>query len=69
MVNDAIVLIDFVNVVRMEGEGVREAVIKSGKLRFRPVMLTTASTVGGLLPVAIKGGVCGGPWGIPSSSV
>jgi multidrug efflux pump subunit AcrB len=63
VVNDAIVLIDFINVIRRERESVREAVLEAGKLRFRPVILTTVSTVGGLLPLAIRGGSLWGPMG------
>jgi multidrug efflux pump subunit AcrB len=63
VVNDAIVLIDFINVVRKQGTDLRGAIIEAGKLRFRPVMLTTVSTVGGLLPLAIRGGSLWGPMG------
>jgi multidrug efflux pump subunit AcrB len=63
VVNDAIVLIDFINVMRRQGGDVRHAVIEAGKLRFRPVMLTTISTVGGLLPLAVRGGSLWGPMG------
>lgn len=63
VVNDAIVLIDFVNVSRKGGMDVRGAVIEAGRLRFRPVILTTVSTVGGLLPLAVRGGSLWGPIG------
>jgi multidrug efflux pump subunit AcrB len=63
VVNDAIVLIDFVNVIRKKGKGVRESVTEAGRLRFRPVVLTTISTVGGLLPLAVRGGSLWGPMG------
>ena len=63
VVNDAIVLIDFINVMRKEGMDIRGAVMEAGRLRFRPVMLTTISTVGGLLPLAIRGGSLWGPMG------
>jgi multidrug efflux pump subunit AcrB len=63
VVNDAIVLIDFINVKRSQGVDVRTAVLEAGKVRFRPVMLTTISTVGGLLPLAVRGGSLWGPMG------
>jgi multidrug efflux pump subunit AcrB len=63
VVNDAIVLIDFVNASRKEGADVRSAITKAGMLRFRPVMLTTVSTVAGLLPLSIMGGSLWGPMG------
>jgi multidrug efflux pump subunit AcrB len=63
VVNDAIVLIDFINVLRRGGEDLRTAVTEAVRLRFRPVMLTTISTVGGLPPLAIRGGSLWGPMG------
>lgn len=63
VVNDAIVLIDFVNAIRNEGSNVRDAVVNAGRLRFRPIMLTTVSTVGGLLPLSVRGGSLWGPMG------
>ena len=63
VVNDAIVLIDFINVMRKKEQDVIKAVIEAGKIRFRPVILTTVSTIGGLLPLAIRGGSLWGPMG------
>ena len=63
VVNDAIVLIDFVNAQRKEGADIRSAVIQAGRLRFRPVLLTTISTVAGLLPLCLGGGSLWGPMG------
>ncbi len=54
VVNNAIVLIDYINVLRKEhGKGCREAIILAGCTRFRPVVLTAVTTVLGLLPMAI----------------
>jgi HAE1 family hydrophobic/amphiphilic exporter-1 len=54
VVNNAIVLVDYINLLRREqGMGVREAVIESGKLRLRPILMTTTTTVLGLLPLAL----------------
>jgi multidrug efflux pump subunit AcrB len=63
VVNDAIVLIDFVNTIRKDGADLRAAVMEAGRLRFRPVMLTTVSTVAGLLPLSVMGGSLWGPMG------
>jgi multidrug efflux pump len=63
VVNDAIVLIDFVNTIRKDGADLRGAVMEAGRLRFRPVMLTTVSTVAGLLPLSVMGGSLWGPMG------
>jgi HAE1 family hydrophobic/amphiphilic exporter-1 len=53
VVNNAIVLVDYINLMRREhGMDVREAVIYSGKLRLRPILMTTLTTVLGLLPLS-----------------
>ncbi|KJR42742.1 acriflavin resistance protein [Candidatus Magnetoovum chiemensis] len=52
-VNDAIVLIDFMNQERKRGLSMREAVISSCKARMRPVLLTTITTILGMLPMVI----------------
>ena len=52
-VNDAIVLISFVNNLRREGMPIKEAVIKAGKLRLRAIILTSVTTVAGLVPMAV----------------
>lgn len=51
-VNDAIILVEFINELRKEGMSRRESVITGGSLRLRPVTLTTITTVAGLIPVA-----------------
>jgi multidrug efflux pump subunit AcrB len=51
-VNDAIVMVDFINELRKKGMSRRESIIQAGKLRLRPVLLTTITTVAGLLPTA-----------------
>jgi HAE1 family hydrophobic/amphiphilic exporter-1 len=54
VVNNAIVLIDYTNLLRREhGMGVREAVMTAGRRRLRPIMMTTATTVLGLVPMAL----------------
>ena len=52
VVNDAIVKVDFINQARREGAGVREAVLQASAVRLRPILMTTATTVLGLLPMA-----------------
>ncbi len=52
VVNDSIVLVDFINKLRQEGTSRRESIVRAGVLRFRPVMLTTLTTVAGLSTVA-----------------
>ncbi len=54
VVNNAIVLIDYVETLRhRDGLSRREALIRAGKTRFRPVMLTAVTTVLGLVPLAM----------------
>lgn len=52
VVNDSIVLVDFVNKARERGLGVHSAVIYAARRRFRAVVLTSITTVAGLLPLA-----------------
>ncbi|NIW78377.1 MAG: MMPL family transporter, partial [Calditrichae bacterium] len=53
VVNNAIVLIDLINRLRNEGYDRFEAIIEAGKHRFRPILMTAFTTIGGLLPMAI----------------
>ncbi len=52
VVNNAIVLIDYYNQLKQRGMAAREALVKAGLVRFRPVMLTAITTILGLLPMA-----------------
>jgi len=51
VVNNNIVLIDYVNILRKRGLSVRESVIRAGIRRFRPVTLTAITTILGLIPL------------------
>jgi len=54
VVNNAIVLIDYIDILReRDGMDRREALVQGGKTRFRPVVLTAITTVLGLIPLAI----------------
>jgi HAE1 family hydrophobic/amphiphilic exporter-1 len=53
VINDSLVMIDFINRSREKGMSVERAVIESGKVRLRPIILTTLTTIGGLLPMAL----------------
>ena len=53
VVNNAIVLIDFVNQLRARGMSKVDAVIEGGKLRLRPIVMTTLTTILGLVPLAL----------------
>lgn len=52
IVNNAIVFIDFVNSNRKDGQGLKESIAEAAKVRLRPIVLTTLTTVCGLLPTA-----------------
>jgi HAE1 family hydrophobic/amphiphilic exporter-1 len=56
VVNNAIVLIDAVNQYRQRGLDKREAVIRAGHVRLRPIVMTTLTTILGLMPMAISWG-------------
>ncbi len=53
VVNNAIVLIDYINLLLKEGMALNDALIRAGVVRFRPVLLTAATTILGLLPMAV----------------
>lgn len=55
VVNNAIILMDYINTERAEGKVVKEACIDAVEKRFRPIMLTTTTTVIGLLPLVFSG--------------
>lgn len=60
VVNNAIVLVDYINLMRRDRNlSVREAVVQSGRLRLRPILMTTLTTVLGLLPLSFGWGAGG----------
>ncbi|XOB65688.1 efflux RND transporter permease subunit [Deferribacteres bacterium DY0037] len=52
-VNDSLILIDFMNARRREGMALRDAVLTACSQRMRPVLITTVTTILGLLPMAV----------------
>ncbi|MGO9111305.1 MAG: efflux RND transporter permease subunit [Thermoguttaceae bacterium] len=56
IVSHVIVLFDYIEEACERGEPLRQAVIDSGLVRLRPVLVTVLATVGGLIPLAIEGG-------------
>jgi multidrug efflux pump subunit AcrB len=51
IVNDSLILVDFTNSRRRQGMGLLAALLDSGRLRFRPILLTSITTMLGLLPL------------------
>ena len=54
VVNDSLLMIDFINRARREGQSMRVAVVESGVRRFRPIMLTSVTTFAGLTPLLLE---------------
>lgn len=54
VVNDSLVLVDYINQKRKEGMALMDAVLTAGETRFRPVMLTSLTTFVGLLPLMLN---------------
>ncbi|MDF2531786.1 MAG: acriflavin resistance protein [Clostridia bacterium] len=53
VVNNAIVLVDYINTLRGRGIGREEAIIKAGPTRLRPILMTTLTTILALIPLAL----------------
>ncbi|TRW17504.1 efflux RND transporter permease subunit [Glacieibacterium frigidum] len=60
-IKNSILLVDFTTQLRAEGMALREAIEKAGEIRFLPVLLTSVTAVGGLLPLALSGSGLYGP--------
>jgi multidrug efflux pump subunit AcrB len=54
VVNDSLVLVDYINQKRNEGVSLKEAVYTAGGRRFRPVLLTSLTTFAGLVPLLFE---------------
>ncbi|MFM6948762.1 MAG: efflux RND transporter permease subunit [Aquirufa sp.] len=53
-VKNTILLVDFTNQLREEGKSLEEAIREAGEVRFLPIILTTLTAIGGLIPIAIS---------------
>ncbi|MGI0119502.1 efflux RND transporter permease subunit [Zooshikella sp. RANM57] len=63
VVNNSIILIDYANQLRADGLSVVNAALEAGKTRLVPIVLTTFTTVGGLLPLTLSGSSLWAPLG------
>jgi HAE1 family hydrophobic/amphiphilic exporter-1 len=53
VVSNSILLVDFANQRRLQGESLREAVVSASRTRMRPILMTALATVAGLMPIAL----------------
>ena len=53
-VKNSILLVDFTNQLRAEGKGLDDAIKEAGELRFLPIVLTSLTAIGGLMPIALS---------------
>jgi hydrophobe/amphiphile efflux-1 (HAE1) family protein len=63
---NAILLVDFANRARRAGASLRDALLQAGQVRLRPILMTTAAMIGGMLPLALglgEGGETQAPMG------
>ena len=60
-IKNSILLVDFTTQLRAQGMGLREAIERAGEVRFLPVLLTSITAIGGLLPLAVSGSGLYGP--------
>jgi len=63
VVNNAIILVDYTNKLISNGMSLKDAVIQAGETRFIPIVLTSLTTIGGLLPLTLQGGTMWAPLG------
>ncbi|MFC1728808.1 efflux RND transporter permease subunit [candidate division KSB1 bacterium] len=63
VVNDSLVLISFINNARQKGLDRWESIIQAGRVRLRPIILTSITTIFGLLPMALGLGGKSATWG------
>jgi len=63
VVNNSIILVDYINVLRKRGSALKEALISAAETRLTPIVLTALTTIGGLLPLTLRGGSMWAPMG------
>ena len=54
VVNDSLVMVDFINRYRKEGNSIKQSVLEAGPRRFRPIFLTSLTTFVGLVPLILE---------------
>ncbi|MHA4740266.1 efflux RND transporter permease subunit [Dyadobacter sp. MSC1_007] len=53
-VKNSLLVVDFTNQLRQQGKGIEEAIIEAGEIRFVPILLTSMTAIGGLLPLVFE---------------
>lgn len=69
VVNNGIVLVDYTLLCRERGMGIYESVVAAGRSRLRPILMTTLTTVLGMIPMAVGNGVGAEMWNSLGMSV
>ena len=54
-IKNSILLVDFTNQLRAQGTPLREAIEQAGEVRFLPILLTSVTAIGGMMPLAVQG--------------
>ena len=62
VVKNAIVLVDYINLLRGRGEDLYESIVNSGRSRLRPVLMTSLTTILAMVPLALSGGEGAETW-------
>ncbi len=63
VVNNSIILVDYANQLRHEGKELKDSIVESARTRLLPIILTTLTTIGGLLPLTLGGSSMWAPMG------
>ena len=63
VINNSIILVDFTNRLKKSGKKIKDALQIAGETRFVPIVLTSLTTIGGLLPLTLQGGTMWAPMG------
>ena len=54
-IKNSILLVDFTNQLRARGKGLDDAIAEAGEIRFLPILLTSVTAIGGMIPLATQG--------------